>query len=173
MILDVGEYRREMNHDLLIDAVALSKHQNEIQLIFSGKGAQKAALKQRAAKLAHMPVFASFPHSQLHCVMNYADLYVHPVTVDLLPDACMEALACGMVPLIADSPQNAARMFALDEHSLFACDDPRELADKIDRFFEHPEMIEEDRRRYKGIAAELTWDAYLDRMEIMLGELRG
>ena len=37
--------------------------------------------------------------------------------------SCMEAFACGLVPVIADSPRSATPQFALDERSLFPAGD--------------------------------------------------
>lgn len=51
----------------------------------------------------------------------------------------MEALACGLVPVIANSPLSATPQFALDDRSLFQAGNAGDLADKIDYWIEHPE----------------------------------
>ena len=173
VIVFSGRYSKEKSHSVLIDAVALSKHNREIQLIFAGDGPLKSTLKERSKKLANKPLFNFFPHQQMLNVLNYADLYVHPAEIEIEAIACMEALACGQVPIIANSPRCATKKFALDERNLFENRNPQDLADKIDYFIEHPEAIEEYRERYKGIVAELSQQVCMDRMEEMFYEARG
>ena len=103
-------------------------------------------------------------------VLNYADLYVHPAEIEIEAIACMEALACGQVPIIADSPRSATVKFALDERNLFKNRDAQDLADKIDFFIEHPDVLEEYRERYKGIVADFSQEACMDKMEKMFYE---
>lgn len=168
VILFSGRYSKEKSHPVLIDAVALSKHEKKIQLIFAGDGPMKDELKERSKKLTNKPVFSFFPHNQMLNVLNYADLYVHPAEIEIEAIACMEALSCGQVPIIADSPRSATKKFALDERNLFHFNDPQDLADKIDYFIEHPEEIEAYRERYKGIVGELSQSACMDKMEEMI-----
>ncbi len=52
----------------------------------------------------------------------------------------MEAFACGLVPVISNSPKSATVQFALDDRSLFEADNPDDLARKIDYWIENPEM---------------------------------
>lgn len=60
----------------------------------------------------------------------------------------MEAFACGLVPVIADSPRSATPQFALDERSLFPAGDAAALAKRIDYWIEHPEERKEMEHRY-------------------------
>ena len=67
-----------------------------------------------------------------------ADLYVHTSDAEIEAMSCMEAFACGLVPVIADSPRSATPQFALDERSLFPAGDTDALAERIDWWIEHP-----------------------------------
>ena len=168
VILFSGRYSKEKSHHVLIDAVALSRHESEIQLIFAGDGPLKDQLKERSRKLTNRPVFNFFPHNQMLNVLNYADLYVHPAEIEIEAIACMEALACGQVPIIANSPRCATKMFALDERNLFENKNPHDLADKIDFFIENPDVLAQYRERYQGVVRELSQKACMDKMEEML-----
>lgn len=167
VILFSGRYSKEKSHKVLIDAVALSEYEAGIQLIFAGDGPLKENLKKRAAKLSNRPVFTFFPHEQMLNVLNYADLYVHPAEVEIEAIACMEAIACGQVPIIADSPRCATKKFALDERNLFRNKDPEDLAAKIDFFIENPDVLEEYRARYKDMVKDLDREVCMDKMEQM------
>ena len=71
------------------------------------------------------------------------DLYCHPAEIEAEAISCIEAIACGKVPIIANSPRCATKAFAVDERSLFKVNDSKDLARKIDHFIEHPEEIKE------------------------------
>lgn len=172
VILYCAPYKRGKNHRTLIDAAALSKHSEKIQLILAGSGPLKGALKKRGKKLKNQPILTSYPYSQLPNLYNCADLYVHPARFDMDASSCMEALACGLVPLIADSPFSAAKSFAPDDRNLFEYGDASALAAKIDRIIEYPEVLEAYREQYRGITEKLSRDACMDRMEEMFFDIR-
>ena len=96
-----------------------------------------------------------------------ADLYVHTSDAEIEAMSCMEAFACGLVPVIADSPRSATPQFALDERSLFPAGDAAALAEKIDWWFEHPEAREEMGRRYAQHAEQYALDRSIVQTEEM------
>lgn len=168
-ILFTGRYSPEKSHPILIDAVALSHHKGEIQLVFAGSGPRKDALVKRARERGiRMPVFAFYDRETLIDVINDMDLYVHPAEVEIEAIACLEAIACGLVPLIADSKKSATRFFALTEKNLFTAGDPRDLARKMDWWLDHPDERELCKKKYLGYAKQFDFDRCMDRMEQML-----
>ena len=101
-------------------------------------------------------------------VINCADLYVHPAEVEIEAISCLEAISCGLVPVISDSPRSATRFFALDEKNLFACSDPDSLAQKIDYWLDHPEEKAARRAAYLGYTKQFDHDHCMDLMEQMI-----
>jgi glycosyltransferase involved in cell wall biosynthesis len=101
-------------------------------------------------------------------VINYADLYVHPAEIEIEAISCLEAIACGKVPLISDSPRSATRYFALSENNLFRCNDAQDLAQKLDWWLEHPEERAACAQSYLGYAKQFDFDLCMDQMEQML-----
>ena len=89
-----------------------------------------------------------FSREEVRRILNYSDLYCHPAQAELEGIACLEAIACGLVPVIADSPHCATKNFALDPHCLFKVGDSQELAQRIDWFIEHPDEKAALRQRY-------------------------
>ena len=172
VILYRAPYSREKNHRILIDAATLSKHSDKIQLIFAGSGPMKSALKKQGMKLKNQPVLTAYPYSLLPNLYHYADLYVHPALVDLDGVSCMEAIACGKVALIADSPYSAAKEWAPDKDLLFDGRSAQALAERIDRVIEHPEESDALRERYSDFINALSEDACMDRVEEMLYDIR-
>ena len=101
-------------------------------------------------------------------IINLADLYVHPAEIEIEAIACLEAIACGRVPVISNSPRSATRYFALSERNLFRCNDSDDLAERIDYWLEHPQEREACSRAYSGYARQFDFDRCMDAMEGML-----
>ncbi len=173
-VLFIGRYSREKRHDVLIDAVALSKHRDGIRLIFAGTGPLGDRLRRRAERRKiPPPVMRFYSRPELIDVIRSADLYVHPAEIEIEAIACLEAIACGKTPVIADSPRSATRYFALSEENLFRANDPADLAARIDWWLEHPEERKACERRYLGYASQFDFDRCMDEMERMLAETAG
>ena len=169
VVLFTGRYSPEKSHKVLIDAVALSRHKDEIQLIFAGDGPLKQSLARQAKRRGiHAPIMRFFSREELVRVINYADLYVHPAEIEIEAIACLEAIACGKVPLIADSPRSATRYFALTDRNLFRYSDPQDLADKMDWWLEHPEERLSCSKSYLGYAVQFNFTSCMDQMEKMI-----
>ena len=169
VVVFTGRYSKEKSHKVLIDGVACSKYRDKIQLVFAGSGPMEEKLKRYAAKkLPVQPIFKFFSRKELTEILSYGDLYVHPAEIEIEAIACLEAITCGMVPLIANSPRSATRFFALGENNLFDYNQPYSLAKKMDWWIEHPEERDACAREYLGYAKQFNQDECMDRMEKML-----
>lgn len=127
-VLMVGRYAGEKRQDELIDACAKSRHAREIQVILAGKGPLEKKYRRLAEKLPNPIVMEFYEPARLLEILHMADLYVHTSDAEIEAMSCMEAFACGLVPVIADSPRSATPQFALDERSLFPPGDTDALA---------------------------------------------
>ncbi len=171
IVLFTGRYSREKSHRVLLDAVAQSRNRDHIQLIFAGAGPQEAHLRQHAEKLGiAMPIMQFYSRQELLHTINMADLYVHPAEIEIEAISCLEAIACGKVPLIADSPRSATRYFALTEKNLFHYNDPANLAEKMDWWLEHPQERQQCSKDYLGYARQFDFDVCMRAMEQLLLE---
>ena len=112
-ILMIGRLSGEKRQDLIIEAAKRSKYADRLQLVFAGKGPKEKAYRKLAAGLAHPPVFGFYGQDELRRLINMCDLYVHASDAEIEGISCMEALACGLVPVISDSPLSATGQFAL------------------------------------------------------------
>lgn len=157
MITMVGRLSEEKRQDVLIEAVRRSRYADRIQLVLAGHGPKFNTLQRMGSTLPNPPVFGFYSTKNLRDLLCMSDLYVHSADVEIEAIACLEAVACGLVPVIADSPLSATPQFALDERSLFEAGNPQALADKIDWWLDHPE----ERRR---MAAEYARSANVYRL---------
>ena len=150
-ILTIGRYSREKSHHLLIKAVARSKHKDNIRLIFAGQGPYLNTYKKLAKRYKlNEPVFKFFSRNELVETINSSDLYVHPAEIEIEAISCLEAITCGLVPVISNSKRSATNAFALTEKNLFQYNSIDDLAAKIDYWYEHEEEKKECSKQYLG-----------------------
>lgn len=174
VILFTGRYGKEKSHWVLIDAAKRSRHEKDIQLVFAGEGPLEEEIRARGSDLTNPPVLRFFGREEMLRVINSADLYVHPAEVEIEAIACLEAISCGLVPVIADSPRSATRFFALDEKNLFHFNDPADLAARIDYWIGHPAEKEQCSLAYQGYTRQFEQGRCMEAMEAMILEnMRG
>ena len=169
-IVMTGRYSKEKRQDLLIKAMKYSKYANKIQLIFPGEGPNLKGLKKSAKHLQNQPIFGFHPQKELNEIMSYSDLYVHTAYAELESIACLEALKCGLVPVINNSKRSATKYFALDDLHLFKQNNAKDLAAKIDYWYEHPNERKIRSEQYVEYAKRFDFDHCMDRMEKMIKE---
>ena len=168
VILFIGRFSKEKTHRVLIDAAKKSRYTEQLQLVFAGDGPLKNKLIRRSKGLKNPPIFRFFSRGDLVEMINSADLYVHPAEIEIEAISCLEAISCGLVPVISDSPRSATRFFALGKRNLFPCNDSKALADRIDYWLEHPEEKAACREAYLGYTEQFDFDCCMDRMEQMI-----
>ena len=166
-VLMVGRYAGEKRQDVLIDACAKSRHANRIQVILAGKGPLEKKYRKLAEKLPNPIVMSFYEPDRLLEILHMADLYVHTSDAEIEAMSCMEAFACGLVPVIADSPRSATPQFALDERSLFPAGDSDALAQRIDWWIEHPEERKDMELRYAEHAKQYALEKSIQQTEEM------
>lgn len=166
-ILFTGRYVGEKRQDLLINAAKKSKYSDRIQLIFAGAGPKLKIMQKLSEGLKNPPITKVFSKEELCDTINFCDLYVHPSDFEIEGIACIEAITCGLVPVISDSETSATKQFALTEMNLFKQGDPEDLAKKIDYWIEHPEEKADLSNKYIEFAKQFSIEKCMDEMEKM------
>ncbi|MFA7673243.1 MAG: glycosyltransferase [Clostridia bacterium] len=167
VILSVGRLSVEKRQDVLIRAVAYSKHKKDIRIMLAGQGPRRKMLEQLSKELDVAVNINFYTKNQLMDLIAMSDLYVHASDAEIEAMSCMEAFAGGLVPIIADSKKSATPQFALDERSLFTAGDPLALAKKIDYWMEHEHERKEAEYRYSESAKAYDLDQCVYRVEEM------
>ena len=75
-------------------------------------------------------------------LLHKTDLYVHTSDAEIEAISCIEAIACGNVPIISNSNKSATPQFALDERSLFEAGNSDDLARKIDNWLDNKQELD-------------------------------
>lgn len=155
VITMIGRYSNEKRQDVLIDAIYKSKYSKNIQLVLAGKGPKESKYAKLGEKLPNPPIMKFYDKNSLIDLLKSTDLYVHSADAEIEAISCIEAFACGNVPIISNSSNSATKQFALTKESLFEAGNSTDLANKIDFWIEH-----EDYRKEFGIKYSQSADKY-------------
>ncbi len=173
VILYTAPFTREKAHDILIEGVRQCEYQERIQLVFAGEGPLEEQIRTQAEILTNPPVMQDLTRSELLKVINCADLYVHAAEVDTESVTCIEAVNCGLVPVIANAPRSAARLYAMGSKNLYQYNDPLELASKIEYWMTHEEEKEKLSLRYQRFTKDFSLMSCMEKLELMLYQASG
>ena len=155
----VGRLAREKRQDLIIRAVRKSKYADRIQIVFAGKGPLEGFYKRLGRRLKNPPMFVYLNQSDLIDLLAETDVYVHASDMESEAISCIEAFATGLVPVISDSRKSATLQFAIDSRSLFKAGSPKDLAQKIDYWLDHPEEKKRMEAAYAKQGLDYTLEA--------------
>ena len=174
VIIMSGRLSKEKNQQELLYAVKRSKYEKDIQIMLTGDGPRRKYLMKLIKKLnfTNPPIQKLYKHEELHDALWMGDLYVHTSIVEIEAISCLEAIACGMVPVIADSRKSATRKFAIDDRCLYKSRSTRDLAEHIDYWVEHPEERKELSNKYQEFIKQFDFEKCMDNMEKMLVEVK-
>lgn len=173
LITCVGRLSNEKDQYTLIRAMQYSRHRDNIQLHFAGKGPCAKKMKKMAHKLytggvvKYDPIFAFHTAAELTELARKAYLIVHCAIFEVEGLSLPEALREGAVPVIAECELSATSQFALDERSKFPAEDARALAEKIDWWIEHPEARAEMAPKYMASIDKYEIHKSMDMLEEM------
>ena len=169
-ILMVGRLSREKRQDLIIEAAKISRHKENIQLIFAGKGPLLKKYRKMGESLPRKPIFDFYSKDNLVKLIQSCDLYVHASDAETEGISCMEAFSCGLVPIISDSKKSATNQFALDSKCTFKAGNVLSLAEKIDYWLDHPVEKEKMSQRYIRYGNTMRVDSCVEKAEKMYQE---
>lgn len=170
-ILYSGRYSKEKSHKVLLKAVSESKYKDKIELILAGNGPLKEELEHLAKSYQINVIFKFFSRQEIVDVINSSYLYVHAAEIEAEGISCLEAITCGVVPIISNSSRSATKNYALDENNLFECNNSQSLAQKIDFWIENPDIREIYSKKYIDYSNEkFNQISCMEKMESMLLE---
>ncbi len=170
IIASTGRLSHEKAQNILIEAVSYSKYKNQIQINFAGTGPFEEEYKNLAKKLDVDANFKLYSREDLVDMLNQADLYVHSAFIEIEAISCIEAICCGLVPVISNAKRSATKYFALDNKSLFAEGNPKDLAKKIDFWIENPKVKEEYAKKYEATTSQFDQEKCMQKMEDMMNQ---
>ena len=166
----VGRLSGEKRQDVLIEAVKQTKYADKIHLIFAGKGPKQKSYEKLGETLKNKPIFKFCKKEQLQEILAYTDLYIHTSDAEIEAISCIEAIATGLVPLIAKSDKSATSQFALDERSTFEAGNSKQLAEKIEYWLDNKKEREKMEKEYAKNAQKYSIEKSMEQIEEMFRE---
>ena len=170
VITMVGRLSGEKRQDVLIEAVKQTKYVDKIQLIFAGKGPKENYYKKLGEQLKNKPIFEFCEKEKLQNILAYTDLYIHTSDAEIEAISCIEAIATGLVPIIAKSDKSATSQFALDERSMIEAGNSKELAEKIEYWLDNEEERKRMEKEYVKNAEKYRIEKSMEKIEEMFRE---
>lgn len=167
IITMVGRLSGEKRQDLLFEAIKKSKYEKDIQLVLAGKGPKYKQYIKMGEGLTNKPIINFLDEDKLLELLAKTDLYVHTSDAEIEAISCLEAIACGNVPIIANSEKSATPQFALDDRSLFEAGNSDDLAEKIDMWLDNPEELSNMRKIYSESAEKYRIEKSMEKIEEM------
>ena len=164
VLLSVGRLAREKRHELVIDAVRRSHHRDRIQLVILGDGPLREELEEKGRDLPNPPVFNFLKKEELIHWYGAGDLCVHASEVEVECMSVLEAQACGLPCLIANSSRSATPQFALSDDYLFQSGNVGDLVQKLDALVDDPARLSADRAASQKAAAAYSIEASFDKL---------
>ncbi len=170
VITMIGRYSNEKRQDVLIEAICKSKYANNIQLVLAGKGPKQEKYEKLGKALPNPPIMKFYNTDDLINLLKSTDLYVHSADAEIEAISCIEAFACGNVPIIANSKNSATKQFALVKESLFEAGNSSDLAKKIDFWIENESYRKEMELKYSKHAENYRLKNSIIKIEEMFND---
>ena len=158
-IITVGRLFPQKNHKLLIQAFALiSKKFPDEKLIIFGEGPLKRELKEYANDMG-IEKRVVFPGliSNVNVELSKAKVFVLSSDYEGLPNALMEAMACGTAVVSTDCPSGGPKYLLKESEAgiLVSCNSADKMAEAINIM-----MNEEKNKLYRDRAKKKSIDFY-------------
>ncbi|OKL48002.1 hypothetical protein BSR29_05860 [Boudabousia liubingyangii] len=169
-VASIGRLSKEKDQITLLKALRYSRYSKQLKVILAGRGPMQKKLEKLADKLLKegaltQPVdFVFLPHDELADLAIAADLYIHSAYIEVEGLSCLEALYCGVTPIIAKARLSATSQFAMSPKSIFPARRPRALAKRIDYWLARPKARLEQERAHMTMPAEYDFDYCLHQL---------
>jgi glycosyltransferase involved in cell wall biosynthesis len=125
----VGRLIRDKAFDTMIRALPAVLTAADVELVIAGEGPERARLEEAAVGLpVRFQGFLPTPRA-VASFLRGLDLFVLPSRYEGLPNAVLEALACGVPVVATDVP--GMREAVRDHGTLVPPDDPQRLAEAV------------------------------------------
>lgn len=148
IILVTGKLLKNKGYKTIINAVHNSKYEKDINLVFAGSGKDEDQIVKYSEKLTNKPLIRFFSREDLIRLLNNVKLYIDASIVEFESLGLLEAISCGVVPIISNSAFNSGRTIAISENNSFKTKDDKDLTNKIDYWLDNEKSYEDNKQMY-------------------------
>lgn len=162
IITSVGRLTAEKRQDVIIRAVGKSKNKKDIVLFLAGKGPKKEYYERLAKKYDVDLRFVFLSQNELINLLNCSYLFIQASDVETESISCLEAIACGTVPIISNARMCATKQFSLSKRSIFKKGSPKSLAGRVDYWINERVLHDDMKKQYADFAAKFGLERSID-----------
>ncbi len=170
IILYIGRLDKEKKVNILIEALQYLKRTQTFQVIIEGKGQQMENLEDLVQKLGLQDKVSFIGYTEekeLSTLYSLATVFVMPSTAELQSLVTMEAMALGL-PVIGARAGALPYLIKPDENGfLFEPDNPVDLAQKLQRILENPDLQKSMSRKSLELIKEHDINNIIEKMEAL------
>lgn len=168
-LLAVSRLDREKKIETMIKAAPIiAKAYPDFELLVVGKGEHEKRLKRLIKKLdveKNVRLLGKVDWEDLTPLYCLSDMFVHASIIELEGMVILEAMACGLPLLIADSETSAAPTLVEDNGLLFKPLDFQDLAAKAIRMLSDEEKLTAMRKQSLKIVGKYDLEKSIDKLE--------
>jgi len=169
-------YNDHYNLECLIRAIPLIlKKCNHLKVIVKGAGPLEAYLRSLVSKLnirEHVRFAGVVPYHEVPRYLCAADIYVSTCFVDSTSVSLLEAMACGLAPLVTDIPGNREWIEDGVNGFLFPPRSSTILAEKAIQLIQNPQLRGRfGERCIQKIEERAAWEKCVSKMEAIYRSL--
>ncbi len=170
VIISTRNFEPVYNIQCVIEAFYLiQKKYAKIKLILLGKGSLEKQLKNLVNELnIHKKTLflGHVPHEEIPKYYNLSDIYVSSSISDAMSVSKLEAMACGLIPVVSDIPANH-EVIKDGENGFIFKNNPDDLSKKLNYCIEKYDDIKEKiiKSNLKIIKENFNWDKNMEEME--------
>ena len=163
------------NVGCLIDSLPLLLEHMDVNAVICGEGPERDSLEGRVSELGledRVTFRGYLPPEALAGELRSADLYVSTSRSDSTSVSLLEAMACGLPPVVTDIPANREWIEEGENGLLVRPGDPALLAGACRRMLEDREMIAGARRFNLDLVRERgLWSRNMEAVELAFTRL--
>ena len=166
VILAIGRLDPQKDFSTLLKAFALVRSSNQVRLVILGEGNLRSTLSTQAQSLgiAEDVEFVGWVDNPYQYMRN-ADVFVCSSIFEGLPNALIEAMACGCAVVSTDCPSGPREILAEGAYGrLVPMCDPSSLALAIKESLDTPHDVAQVVERAKEFSVSISADRYLELM---------
>ena len=158
ILISTRQLRKTYNHDCILRALSLVlTNIPNLEYLICGDGEYRHKLELMAITLKlenNIRFLGRIMHNELPSFLNSSDIYVSMQESDGVSSSLLEAMACGIFPIVTDIKANRLWIDDGSNGFLIPVNDHLELARKIIAAYENPKLRQEAKSKNIALVKE-------------------
>ena len=169
----IGRLQREKGVDVLLAALRIAVHERglrQLQLVLAGDGPDAGMLGSlcRESNLDEFVTFAGFQQNP-YAILSRCNLLCLPSRYEGMPNALIEALACGLPAIASNCPHGPQEILTSEQFGqLVTSEDEHALAQAIELAAERPTTEVDREARIESVEARFSISRSIEDLQELL-----